>query len=109
MGDVVVRQGAQDTRNSAVAPPMAPRIATAADGSDEKKRCETERHQRAARAAMETAIRISDDLVRDLSVRQIVSLCVAANDLRTARVFLRATQAVSIREDVLNDRPILRR
>jgi hypothetical protein len=41
-------------------------------------------------------------------VRQIVSLCVKANDLKTARILFRAIQAVSVREDVLNDHPILR-
>ena len=57
---------------------------------------------------MEIAIKMSDDLLRDSSVRQIVSLCVTANDLRTARILFRAIQAVSIREDVLKDHPILR-
>jgi hypothetical protein len=69
---------------------------------------ETERYERAAKAAMEIAIKISDDLLRDSSVRQIVNLCAKANDLRTARILFRAIQAVSIREDVLNDHPVLR-
>jgi hypothetical protein len=69
---------------------------------------EAERYERAAKAAMEIAIKISDDLVRDSSVRQIVSLCVTANDLKTARILFRAIQSVSFREDVLNDHPILR-
>jgi hypothetical protein len=41
-------------------------------------------------------------------VREIVSLCVTANDLRTARILFRAIQAVSIREDMLNQYPTLR-
>jgi hypothetical protein len=57
---------------------------------------------------MEIAIKISDDLLRDAAVRQIVSLCVKADDLKTARILFRAIQAVSIREDVLNDHPVLR-
>jgi hypothetical protein len=73
-----------------------------------QKKYEAERYERAAKTAMEIAIKISDDLVRDSSVRQIVSLCATANDLRTARILFRAIQAVSIREDVLNDHPILR-
>jgi hypothetical protein len=73
-----------------------------------KNNYETERYERAAKIAMEIAIKISDDLLRDSSVRQIVSLCVKANDLRTARILFRAIQAVSIREDVLNDHPVLR-
>jgi hypothetical protein len=73
-----------------------------------KNNYETERYERAAKVAMEIAIKISDDLLRDSAVRQIVSLCVKANDLRTARILFRAIQAVSIREDVLNDHPVLR-
>jgi hypothetical protein len=73
-----------------------------------QRKYEAERYERAAKTAMEIAIKISDDLVRDSSVRQIVSLCVTANDLKTARILFRAIQAVSFREDVLNDHPILR-
>jgi hypothetical protein len=58
--------------------------------------------------AMEIAIKISDGLLRDSSVRQIVDLCMKANDLRTARILFRAIQAVSIRQEVLNDHPALR-
>jgi hypothetical protein len=76
--------------------------------NNEKDKKEYERYARAARAAMEISIKIADDLLRDSSVRQIVSLCVQANDLKTARILFRAIQAVSIREDVLNDHPILR-
>ncbi|MGA7996604.1 MAG: hypothetical protein WCA28_17095 [Bradyrhizobium sp.] len=89
-------------------------ICRSATGSAEKaagaaeKNPETERYERAARTAMEIAMKIADDLLRDSSVRQIVSLCVMANDLKTARILLRAIGAVSIREDVLNDHPVLR-
>ena len=79
-----------------------------ADRPDAKKKPESERYERAARAAMEIAMKISDDLLRDSSVRQIVGLCVTANDLKTARILLRAIGAGSIREDVLNDHPMLR-
>jgi len=70
---------------------------------------EADRYERAAKAAMEIAIKISDDLLRDSSVRQIVDLCVKANDLRTARILFRAIQTTSIRQEVLNDHPIFRR
>ena len=69
---------------------------------------EADRYERAAKAAMEIAIKISDDLLRDSSVRQIVDLCVKANDLRTARILFRAIQTTSIREEVLNDHPMFR-
>jgi hypothetical protein len=69
---------------------------------------DTERYERAARTAMEIAMKISDDLMRDSSVSQIVDLCMKADDLKTARILFRAIQAVSIREDVLNEHPELR-
>jgi hypothetical protein len=86
-------------------------FAGAPDGGkkdNKKSKYERERYERAARAAMAIAIKISDDLLRDSSVRQIVTLCLTANDLKTARILFRAIQAVSIREDVLNEHPILR-
>jgi hypothetical protein len=73
-----------------------------------RNKYEADRYERAAKAAMEIAIKISDELLRDSSVRQIVDLCVKANDLRTARILFRAIQTTSIREDVLNDHPIFR-
>jgi len=75
---------------------------------NKKNKYETDRYERAAKAAMEIAIKISDDLLRDSAVRQIVNLCLQANDLKTARILFRAIQSVSIREDVLNDCSILR-
>jgi hypothetical protein len=78
------------------------------DGRSEMKRKhEAERYERAAKAAMEIAMKISDDLLRDSSVRQIVSLCMTANDLKTARILFRAIQAASIRKDLLNEHPAL--
>jgi hypothetical protein len=74
----------------------------------EKEKSHAERYERAAKAAMQIAIKISDDLLRDSSVRQIVTLCISANDLKTARILFRAIQASSIREDVLNEHPMLR-
>jgi hypothetical protein len=93
-------------RSAADSAEKAGRFEGAAD--NKKNRQEYERYERAARAAMEIAIKIVDDLLRDSSVRQIVSLCVTANDLKTARILFRAIQAVSVREDVLNDHPMLR-
>jgi hypothetical protein len=69
---------------------------------------DSERYQRAARAAMEIAMKISDDLMRDAAVREIVDLCIKADDMRTAPILFRAIQAASIREAMLNDHPVLR-
>ena len=53
-------------------------------------------------------MKISDDLMRDAAVREIVELCLKANDTRTARILFRAIHAVSIREAVLSEHPDLR-
>jgi hypothetical protein len=108
VGDIEAAQRIREICRSAA--DSAEKVGGFAGRPDSKKnKYETERYQRAAKVAMEIAIKISDDLLRDSAVRQIVSLCVKANDQRTAEILLRAIQAVSIREDVLNDHPVLRR
>ena len=106
IGDIQAAQRIRDICRSAA--DSAEKTALAAGRPDKKKKYEAERYERAAKAAMEIAIKISDDLLRDSSVRQIVNLCAKANDLKTARILFRAIQSVSIREDVLNDHPVLR-
>ena len=75
----------------------------AAAGDGKNLQDEFKRYEGAARAAMETALKISDDLLRDSAVRQIIDLCLMADDQRTARILFRAIQAPSIREEVLRD------
>jgi hypothetical protein len=82
--------------------------AAKAGAPDSKDRQDEYQHyERAARAAMETAMKIADDLLRDSAVRQIIDLCLMADDQRTARILFRAIQAPSIRDEVLRDHPLL--
>jgi hypothetical protein len=74
---------------------------------NKKNKYETERYERAAKTAMEIAIKMSDDLMRDSAVCGIVNLCMKANDLRTARILFRAVQAGSIKQGLLIEHPIL--
>ncbi|HEX9590313.1 MAG TPA: hypothetical protein VGA15_21535 [Bradyrhizobium sp.] len=106
IGDIEAAHKIRDICRSAT--DSAEKLAGSADRSDNKIKHEAERYERAAKTAMKIAIKISDDLLRDSAVRQIVNLCLQANDVRTARILFRAIQAVSIREDVLNDYPVLR-
>jgi hypothetical protein len=107
IGDIEAAHRIRDICRSAA--DSAEKVGSLAGDPDSKKtKAEAERYERASRAAMAIAIKIGDDLLRDSSVRQIVGLCMKANDLKTARILLRAIQAVSIREDVLNDHPVLR-
>lgn len=68
---------------------------------------ERERYERAARVAMEIAMKISDDLMRDDAVRRIVDLCMKADDMKTAQILYRAVQAAWIRESMQEDYPEL--
>lgn len=106
IGDIEAAHRIRDICRSAA--DSAAKMAGAADRPDKEKKSDAERYECAAKAAMEIAMKISDDLMRNSSVRQIVSLCMTASDLKTARILFRAIVAVSIREEVLNDHPMLR-
>ncbi|MGA7073825.1 hypothetical protein [Bradyrhizobium sp.] len=79
----------------------------AADIADKKQPSEAERCECAARAAMEIAMKIGDDLLRDTAVSQIIDLCLMTDNQRAARILFRAIRAPSIREEVLRDHPLL--
>jgi hypothetical protein len=107
IGDIEAAHKIRDICRAAA--DSAEKTGSLAGRSDNKKsRYEADRYERAAKTAMEIAIKISDDLLRDSSVRQIVDLCMKADNLRTARILFRAIQADSMKEDVLNDHPVLR-
>jgi hypothetical protein len=76
---------------------------------EKKRKLESARYERAAKVAMEIAMKVSDGLMRDAAVRDIVDLCLTANDIKTARILFRAIQAPSIRDLVAHDHPELRR
>jgi hypothetical protein len=85
----------------------AHRVGDANDLSSKKIQRDVERYESAARAAMEIAMKVSDELMRDAAVRQIVELCMTANDVKTARPLFRAIQTASIREEVRKNHPLL--
>lgn len=85
----------------------AHRVADSSGLSAKRLKEEVERYERAAKAAMEIAMKVSDELMRDAAIRQIIELCMTANDLKTARPLLRAIQTGSIRDDVLKNHPSL--
>ncbi|MDH2382499.1 hypothetical protein [Bradyrhizobium sp. CER78] len=75
--------------------------------SAKNQQIERDRYERAAKVAMETAMKISDELVRDSAVREIVSLCMKANNIKTGRALFRAIHAGSIKAEVLKEHPTL--
>jgi len=76
-------------------------------GAQGRREQESARYQSAAKAAMEIAMKVSDELMRDAAVKEIVVLCVKANDIKTARILFRAMRAPSIRGDLLREYPDL--
>ena len=107
IGDIEAAKKIRDICRSAA--DSAKRVGSLAGPPASKKdKYQAERYERAARAAMEIAMKISDELMRDASVRQIVDLCLKANNTKTARTLFRAIQAASIRGDTLRDYPALR-
>jgi hypothetical protein len=46
--------------------------------------------------------------MRDATVKDIVELCLRANDTRTARILFRAIQTPSIRDGMLREYPALK-
>ncbi|MET4120586.1 DNA-binding ferritin-like protein [Bradyrhizobium sp. JR1.5] len=81
--------------------------AASAAGSARNDKRDSARYERAAKVAMEIAMKISDGLMRDDAVHRIVDLCMKANDLKTAQILFRAIHASWIRETVQSDHPIL--
>jgi hypothetical protein len=73
-----------------------------------KHEVEAARYQRAAKAAMEIAMKVGDALMRDAAVKEIVDLCLRADDLKTAKILFRAIQAPSIRDPLTIEHPELR-
>ncbi|WP_461326364.1 hypothetical protein [Bradyrhizobium diazoefficiens] len=118
-GDEVARQNAADIWDETIEGPLgdieaAARIraiceaaATSAAGSARNDKRESGRYERAAKVAMEIAMKISDGLMRDDAVHRIVDLCMMANDLKTAQILFRAIHASWIRETIQRDHPTL--
>jgi hypothetical protein len=105
LGDIEAAKRIREICSSAA--DSAEKVGAAADRTHKKIKPELDRYERAARAAMEIAMKISDELLRDAAVRQIAELCVKAGNLATAKTLLRAIQSKSIRDDVLKEHPQL--
>jgi hypothetical protein len=83
---------------------------TAAGGraAEKDKAAETERYQAAIKRALEIAMKISDDAMRDVSVGQIIGLCVTVDHMKTARILVRAIKSESTRAELIAGNPALR-
>ena len=106
LGDIGAAHKIRDICASAGA--IAERLAAAGGRDAEKKlAADAERYQAAIKRALEIAMQISDDSMRDVSVSQVIKLCVQVDHLKTARVLLRAIQSERTRADLVADHPKL--
>ena len=69
---------------------------------------EAERYQAAIKRALEIAMKIADDQMRDVSVSQIIQLCIKVDHLKTARVLIRAIRSEQTQAELMADNPVLR-
>jgi hypothetical protein len=106
LGDIGAAHKIRDICASAGA--IAERLAAAGGRDAEKKlAADAERYQAAIKRALEIAMQISDDSMRDVSVSQVIRLCVQLDHLKTARVLLRAIQSEKTRAELVADHPKL--
>lgn len=82
-------------------------VAAGGRDAEQKLAADAERYQAAIRRALEIAMQISDDSMRDVSVSQVIRLCVQVNHLKTARILLRAIQSDTTRAELVADHPTL--
>jgi hypothetical protein len=82
--------------------------ATGGRAPEKNKAAETERYQAAIKRALEIAMKISDDPMRDVSVGQIIGLCVTVDHMKTARILVRAIKSESTRAELIAGNPALR-
>ena len=82
-------------------------VAAGGRDAEQKQAADAERYQAAIKRALEIAMQISDDSMRDVSVSQIIKLCVQVDHLKTARVLLRAIQSEKTRAELVADHPKL--
>jgi ubiquinone biosynthesis protein UbiJ len=105
-GDI---EAAQKIREICVAAEtIAEHMVSRRGGKAERERAsDAARYQAAIKCALEIARKISDDSMRDVSVSQIIGLCVKVDHLKTARVLLRAIQSEKTRAELIADSPAL--
>ena len=106
LGDIAAAHKIRDICASAGA--IAEKLVAAGARDAEKKLApDAERYQAAIKRALEIAMQISDDSMRDVSVSQVIKLCVQLDHLQTARVLLRAIRSEKTRTELVTDHPKL--
>ena len=105
LGDIAAAHRIRDICASAGT--IAEKLVAAGGRDAEKLAADAERYQAAIKRALEIAMQISDDSMRDVSVSQVIELCVQVDHLKTARVLLRAIRSEKMRTELVADHPKL--
>jgi len=106
LGDIGAAHKIREICASAAA--IAEAMAAAGGRNAEQKRAaDAERYQAGIKRALEIAMQISDDSMRDISVSQIIRLCVKEDHLKTARVLLRTIRSEKTRAELIAESPVL--
>ncbi len=106
LGDIDAAHKIRDICASAAT--IAERLVAAGTRDAEKNlAADAARYQAAIKRALEIAMLISDDSMRDVSVSQIIRLCVKVDHMKTARVLLRAIQSEKSRTELVAAHPVL--
>jgi hypothetical protein len=105
-GDI---NAAQKIRNiCSFASDSAESVASYIDRFEDKyKKYQQTRYESAKQRALETSLKMHDPDLRDSSLRDVIGLCLKANDLRTATVLMSAIQSKSVKATVLKEHPDL--
>ena len=74
---------------------------------DDLAKGERQRFESAKRMSLELAKTITDVSYRDSALHHIVELCIKANDIETARILVRGIQTGAIREQLLEEHPVI--
>ena len=75
--------------------------------AEQKRAADAERYQAGIKRAIEIAMQISDDSMRDVSISQIIRLSVKMDHLKTARVLLRTIRSDKTRAELTAECPAL--
>jgi hypothetical protein len=70
-------------------------------------KAERQRFESAKRMSLELARNITDASYRDSAIQHIVELCMTAKDIDTARILVRGIQSGAIREQLLEQHPVI--
>ena len=74
---------------------------------DDLVKHDRQRFESAKRMSLELAKTIADVSYRDSALHQIVELCIKASDIETARILVRGIQTGAIREQLLEEHPVI--